>query len=202
MSRPLINILIRNKYRPELLRRCLQSVYDQNYSNVRLIIASDTAVGYIDAQAALKEIEFDNCKIIRLNPEVREKHYWNLYCNDLKEWVHSGWFFYLDNDDYLHPGSLKELSRHLTATTSGIICQFIRNGKPKPNDKLIRTRMIIRGRIGGGSIVLRHDHKDLANWDGEAAADYRFIKAISQKVALKFIPMILQVAGNKGLHGQ
>jgi hypothetical protein len=109
----------------------------------------------------------------------------------------------MDDDDYLiSPDILTTLSNYLTEDTEGLICQFLRNGKPKPNDQLIATRTIRKGLIGGGCLVLHSRHKDVSDWDSEAAADYRWIKSVSEKIELKFIPLVVQVAGNNGLHGK
>lgn len=205
MNLPLINILIRNKYRPELLRRCIQSVKEQEYSNVRIIIISDSAEGLKDAAEVLVQLYKEtgiNTLFLSIKQDSAEKHFWNLYCNQLKEKVEEGWFFFLDNDDHLRSGVLKELAVHLKDPATGIICQFLRNGRAKPNDQLIKQRKILKGLIGGGCIVLHHSHKHVAEWDGEAAADYRYIKAVSENVPLKFIPLVVQVAGNNGLHGK
>lgn len=206
MSDPLINILIRNKYRPELFRRCIDSISEQGYRSIYIHIYNDSeqalkdCVEYMDRLGAFQV--GGTVEIYRGNIENKSDHYWNLYCNQLKSSVKSGWFFFLDNDDYLRPGALKELSKHLTEDTDGIICQFERNGRPKPNDRLIGAGKIIRGHIGGGCLVLHSKHKDIANWDDQKAADYRWIKAVSEKVKLKYINLVLQVAGNNGLHGQ
>lgn len=203
MNNPSIHILIRNMFRPELLRRCLKSIAAQNYHYVNIIACSDSEEAYQDFESAYKESGIKGWGYINtLVKPTKEDHFWNLYCNELKRQVYDGWFFFMDNDDYLKPGSLQKLSTYLTEDIDGIICQFVRNGWRKPADVLLRSRLIIKGMIGGGCLVLSHKHKLIADWDGEKAADYRWIKEVSKQVKLKFIPLILQVAGNNGLHGQ
>lgn len=191
-----ISILIRNKYRPELFQRCIQSIACQTYKDVNVIVASDTSEGYDNSKDVLKDTEL-SFKCFGTIPQKEYPAYWNLYCNELKERVNEGYFFMCDNDDFLaSPTVLQELSEHLTPD-SGIICQFLRNGRPKPDDRLIRQRRIIKGRIGGGSLVLHHSHKNLGDWTGEVAADFVYIKTISEKIPLKFIPLVLQITDQK-----
>jgi hypothetical protein len=191
---PLINILIRNKYRPQEFARCIESVNKQTYDNVRVIICYDSPEAYVLSKGR-GDYEFE------VTPQPKHSHYWNLYCNDLMNKVWDGYFMFCDNDDTLIDSqALTRIVPYLTG--DGVICQFLRNGRPKPSDKLIRDKRIERGRIGGGSLILHSKHKDIAQWDGEKGADYRWIKAVSEKVSLEFVPIVVQVAGNNGGHGR
>ena len=141
--------------------------------------------------------------IVSTAPQLQLDHYWNLYCNELKSQVNEGWFFYLDDDDYLYDNnSLERIAQHLTNPNEGVICQFIRNGKPKPNNQLIEQKRIEKGRIGSPSLFLHSSQKDIANWDGHRAADYRFIRDVAAKLPMKFVPVVVVQTGNNGLHGK
>jgi hypothetical protein len=178
MSQPLINILIRVS-RPEMFDRCIESVHLQTYSNIRIIIHQD------------------------IEPRERKPYDWNLFCNILKSQVTSGYFLFLDDDDTLRdPFVIEQLARHLQDDPDGLICQFLRNGKPKPNDHLIATKQIRKGLIGGGCLVLAARYAGVADWEAKEAADYDWIAAVALKVKLKFVPLVVQVAGNNGLHGK
>lgn len=178
MNVPLVNILTRIS-RPRLFKRCLESIQQQTYSNIKHFTYPDS-------------------------PErIKEPYDWNLFCNELKSQVQQGYFFFLDDDDFLtHPYIVEELVRHLQDEPDGLIVQFLRNGKPKPNNSLIAQHVIRKGLIGGGCLVLNTKHKSLADWDAREAADFYWIEKISKQIILKFVPLILQVAGNNGLHGR
>jgi hypothetical protein len=201
--KPLINLLIRNKHRPSMFRRCIRSIGYSGYGNLRLIIGCDSAESIRDVITLFDKSPFSPL-VVPLRPDKSHSHYWNLYCNDLKSRVDAGWFLFLDNDDWIAPGALGKLAEVLAVTDpgTGIICQFERNGKPKPNNALISAGSIQEGRIGGGCIVLHHSQKDVANWDGNKAADFRFIRDVSEKIPLKFVHLLVQIAGNNGLHGK
>lgn len=129
-------------------------------------------------------------------------YYYDCYCNELKEEVTDGWFFFLDDDDALtSPTVLQELSEHLTGPHEAIICQFLRNGVPKPADNYIRKQVIWEGKIGLPCLVLHSKHKALSGLDGQKAGDYRYIKEVTSQVNTKFIALPLVSAGHRG-HGK
>lgn len=126
---------------------------------------------------------------------------YNLICNDFKEQVKVGWFFYLDSDDYVIPGAIEHISKHLTDPDTAVICQFIRNNKPKPANWMMDEEIISRGKIGLPCIFLHSSKKDIANFTDTEDADYRFIKEVSEKMKTKFvkIPVVCSPKRNRGL---
>lgn len=191
---PLINILIRTSYRPEQFARCLESITAQTYRNIRIVVGFDNlhALEYIP-----KGIERQMVYADKTLP-----YYYDVYCNQLKLNTEIGWFFFLDDDDVLSsPTILQELSEHLHVFNEAIICQFLRNGVPKPADNYIRKRVIAEGKIGLPCLVLHSKHKALSGLDGQKAGDYRYIKEVTDRVPAKFIALPLVSAGPRG-HGQ
>ena len=184
----LINILIRTSNRPELFARCLHSIRTQTYKNIRIIVSVDSDINYVP----------DDIDTIRVKAEKRFPAYYNLYCNELKKRVTDGWFFFLDDDDYLiNDTCLEEIAFHLTNRNTAVICQFRRKAALKPNDFQIRAKLIIRGMIGMPCIFLHHSKKNLAYLDGNKAAAYRFIKRISGMMPTKFIHHVVAHAEHK-----
>ena len=174
---PLINILIRTCGRESLFKRCVASIEKQVYKNVNLIVSVDRPCSYIP----------EGVEVVNVTPG-KTKFFWNLYCNELKAQVKEGWFFYLDDDDYIQDKfALQLIAKYLTDPPQGIICQFIRWGKRKPNNAFMRMKRISRGNIGMPCIFLHESQKDVAMFDGEQAADFRFITDVSKKIPLKFV---------------
>jgi hypothetical protein len=184
-----------------MLSRCLQSVRDQEYENIRVYISVDSETAKLDAMQCCDDLSIQG-ELLYVEPDSSHSHFWNLYLNQLMARITDdlGYISILDNDDFLANGALNRIAPYLTG--DGCIFQFLRNGRPKPNDTLMRKKEIKRGCIGGGCLVLHSKHKDVAKWDGEKAADFRFIKAVSEKVQLDFVPIVLQIAGNGGLGGR
>jgi hypothetical protein len=188
---PLINILIRHKVdRKDQLIRCFDSI-KQTYKNWKVIMSLEQPVPLA---------QYEHSPVIYI--QVPSQHY-NLHCNDLKKQVKEGWFFYLDDDDYLaSPNVLEELSHHLFE--GALIVQFLRKNNnnrgrdvKKPSDAMIANKQIKKGMIGGGCLVLHHSFKDVADWLPHAGADYDYIKAVTDVVPTRFVPLVLQIAENK-----
>lgn len=191
MTGPQINILIRTSYRPAQFARCLGSITNQTYRNIRIVVGFDNlrALEYIP-----KGIERQMVYADKTLP-----YYYDFYCNQLKLNTEIGWFFFLDDDDVLaSPTVLQELSTHLTVLNEAVICQFLRNGVPKPADNYIRKRVIREGKIGLPCLVLHSKHKTLSGLDGQKAGDYRYIKEVTDQVPTKFIALPLVSAGPRG----
>lgn len=164
-NEPLINILIRS-HRPEKLRVALSSVNQQSHRNYRVHL---------------------------FQTEGRIPGYsYNLFCNQLKDGLKNGWFFFLDDDDtLLDPSALSRIAPHLTDPDQAVICQFLRAGRPKPSDRLMDKKVVCRGMIGMPCIFLHSKHKNLAYFDDTEAADYNFIRDISKVLPLKFVKEVV-----------
>lgn len=185
----MFNILIRTSFRPLGFKKTLSSIYQQSYKNIRIIVSYDNE----DALSYIPE-HLDKVRVYKTD----DLFYYDNYGNNLKELVNSGWFFFLDDGDVLsHPTILETLRREVSKQ-HGVIVQFSRNGKLKPSDKLIKNRLILRGKIGMPCLILWHKHKNLVDFDGSVgAADYWWIKRVSDKVRLKFSPICLVHTGER-----
>mgnify|MGYP001551588463 CR=1 FL=1 len=177
--KPLINILIRTSNRPDLFKRCLQSIYDQRYPNVRIIVSVDNdGVDYVPS-----EIE-----TIRVTPDKSKDFYYDLYINDLKAMVNDGYYFCLDDDDTLAPNVLNELVLDAPA----ILCQINHLGRVLP----ISVNFGL-GCVGFPCLILHHSLKSLAMVSGLDHGDTHYIREVQSKVELKFQPIVLVVCDVK-----
>ena len=198
----MINVLIRCS-RPKEFRHCMETVREQTHKNIRVIASLDDQRYESAIRKILQKSRLDHDLI--LVHRTGKAYGWNLYCNELKARVTEGWFFYLDDDDCLSDPYCLSIISHQLSEDHGIMCQFLRKNKPKPeiNEAFwMKPDDIVRGRIGGSCIFLHHTHKDLGQWDDERAADYRFIKQVSERLPLKFIPHVVVKALNNGRHGK
>jgi hypothetical protein len=198
---PLLNILIRTSGRPKSFARCIQSIREQDYPNIMVIVCYDDERWKDYIITSMKGIK--TFLLFKVPPQTQHSNFWNLYCNDLKNQVMDGFFFYLDDDDYLaNSTAVSGLAKLLDNEHVAYICQFLRNGKPKPPADFMERNEIRRGKIGGSCLVLKHSVKNWFDWDGEQAADYRFICQVAAMLKIKFIQHVLVAAGNGGNHGK
>lgn len=192
-SASLINILIRTSNRPELFARCRESIRSQTYRHRNIII------GYDNTQA-LKYIPAGT-QTFPMVADFQYPFYYDRYCNKLAHAANIGWILFLDDDDFLHtPTVLEELSEHFTGDHGAIICQFLRNGMPKPNHSYIKKGVVRDGHIGLPSLILRAEHGDKLYLDGYKSGDYRAILKISQEIKTKFIELVV-VETDRRSHG-
>lgn len=185
----MITILIRESYRPNGFKRTLESIKSQTFKNVKIIVSYDD----------VRALEYIPEDIQTVQVFKHDAIFWyDNYCNDLKALVNEGYFFFLDSSDVLASTSvLADLWRHLKSS-SGIICQMSRSGRIKPKKDLISNRRILRGKIGMPCLFLHHSYKDVANLDGSVCgSDFVWIKAVSKKVRLKFIPLVVVACGER-----
>lgn len=200
-SNPLINVLIRT-HRNDLFKKCISSVVSQLYPKVRVIVCYDDPELFAITVKVLEASQLDFTLIKLLNAGVQ--YDWNYYCNSLKEQVTDGWFFYLDDDDWLIDRHvLTRVASVLNNPDQAVMVQFQRGKKFKPSwpEGKVDPSQIIRGKVGGSCIFLHHSQKLLSDWDGRRAADYRFIKDVAAKIPMVFHAIPVVKAGNNGLHG-
>lgn len=185
-----ISILLRTSYRPVLFQRCLDSIRSQTHQNIRIIVSYDD-------ERALEYIP-EGMDKIRVYKELSKPFWYDEYVNVLKEQVTSGYFMVLDDDETLASSKVIEyVSKHLKGSY-GLICQFSRNGNLKPSNELIKRSVIKRGKIGMPCLFLHHSLKNVAHLDGSrGASDFHWIKAVSKKVRLKFVPIVVAFADRR-----
>lgn len=163
-----------------MLKRCMDSVVSDDYQGEIFILK------YYD-------LDFKGDRTI--------PYFYNLFLNDLFKRVTDGWLLILDDDDTLIRGALTKIAPLLTDPDQPIICQMLREGKPKPADIYMDKGAIIKGRIGMPCMILHSKWKDAYTFEAVEDADYRWIKAISEILKPKFGKIPVVDAGLRS-HGQ
>lgn len=185
--KPLINILIRHTAgREQIYYKALDSIAKQTYKNVRIVVGYD----FSSSHFAIPGNVFD----VFLKPDKSlGPFFYNDYCNVLKKHVHEGWFFFLDDDDYLANDTvLEELAKHMNEDYHAIVCQMSRdNGKVKPNDDLIKAGEVVSGRIGLPCLILRSRLNTISDIPATENGDFIWIKEATNKVPTKFINQVI-----------
>lgn len=189
------------------MKRCVQSVIDSGYDNWFIWCHTDRLEAFTESvrQSLLKD-EADNYTIgakystLGYRPLPPSHFHYNLYCNTLIRMPDEGYSVFLDDDDALIPGSLSKMAPYLEEDRP-VICQMLRNGRPKPADIYMDKHAVVKGRIGMPCLVLHAKHKDLFTFPAIEDADYQWIKTISEQLDCKFIKIPLVDAGQRS-HGQ
>ena len=200
MPFPKITILIRHKEgREKQLQFCIMSILRQRYPYLEVIISKEAAdVDYDISDEFGVQMKIRTIQVIRKSDSL---YFYNLFCNELMHSVTDGWFFFLDDDDFLMEGALIDMAKHLSNPQEAVICQFLRGGKKKPSNQMINNKEIICGQIGMPCIFLHSINKNIAKFDDTSYADYSFIKQVSELVPTKFVavPVVMSI---KRAHGK
>lgn len=180
MEEPLINILIRTSNRPNEFKRCLKSVTDQRYPNIRIIISVDNdRVDYIP----------EGLQVIRVEANRQLPYFYDCYCNDLKALVTDGWFMYLDDDDVLAHDCLSDI----VLDSPAIIHLLNRSGHIVPIGP-----KYVRGQIGMPCLMLHHSLKDVADIPGNGQGDYFWIKEVERHVDCVYRELVVVQSFGRG----
>lgn len=184
MTHPIINILIRSHgNRP--YEKAVMSVFNENYPGARVWIHHD-------------------------QHGPRDDYSYNLICNEMSNKIWVGWFFFLDSDDTLVPGSLWLLAKELEdKQPSLLICQFIRNGTLKPSRTQIKNREIKKGNIGLPCAVVDCVWSDRFFVQDNESGDFQAIDSLARTLlnnetsqkGLVFSPFALVNSPKRG-HGK
>ena len=169
-----ITILIRTCYRPLLFKRCIESILQQRYSNVHILICYDNqkAINYIDQYTS----KLDNCKAFYYTVKSDEKYKFNLYCNELLNKVISGYCLYLDDDnEFTHRNCLNIINHNLRENK---ICVW----KYLRGDKVIYPKninSIALGDIDSSSFCFPCEYKIYGKWSDKQYGDFSFFNGIN-----------------------
>ena len=121
---------------------------------------------------------------------------YNLYCNDMKAKMTSGYFFFLDSDDAIIPGSINKILKFLD-TDKALIVQMLRNGKPKPKTELT----IRKGTIGMPCLFLHHSAKFAGDVTATEWGDWDWIHSVMKAMNYDFVKIPVVDAGKRN-HGK
>lgn len=123
---PLISVIIRTKDRPELLAEAVESVVQQDYRPIELVIVND---GGVDVRETTRDIAEQLDRIIHIRHEAWKGR--SAAANSGMETATGNYIAFLDDDDLLLPGHFTALAREAkkghTVIYSGIQC--IRRGE-------------------------------------------------------------------------
>lgn len=144
---------------------------------------------------AVASCEREKCQYVIFHGDKVPDYTYNLYCNILKSKVKEGYFFFLDSDDFLIPGSLSIITPLLSPKSANVV-QMLRNGLVKPRTK----EFIKKGYIGMPCMVLHHSHKFVADVEATEDGDWLWIDKTIKSIGLNFIACPLVNAGKRG-HG-
>lgn len=170
-----INILIRTHNRPELFKRCLDSCLSQIGAYIRIFVTYDDDGSYIP----------NWCESFKVEPGP-EEYFYDCYLNALKARVTSGYFMFLDDDDYLLPGALAQV----------VFDAPVLIHKLNHMGNIIGDSLQL-GRIGMPCFMIHHSLKDAAHFTGDDHGDYHFGIELAKHVNFVYRDLVLVESDRK-----
>lgn len=164
----LINILIRTSKRPNAFKLNIESICEQNYSKINLLISYDNKETYNYINNTLNDKNL-NYKLFEVH-KTSDYYSYNDYCNTLLQNVNDGYIMFLDDDDkLLHNNALKYINEHLQEDRF-LAWEYLRPDKiigPKKGD-------IKKGNITSCGFCYHSKYK--SHWPTKIGADFEFVK--------------------------
>jgi len=189
----MLNLLIRTSGRPELFRRCVETVEGQDYKDYEILVSCDTNEKY--------PYDYD-IKVIRVKREKRQgaRHFpWNLYFNRLLAEVKDGYVIYLDDDARLVPGALQKIADNVKKDKLLIWKYQFANGRVIP-EKQFWGKPPVRQHIDSGCFAHHIEHA--VKWDNGRAGDYRVARRLYSMLGPIWFDDVLVVSANNGDNGR
>ena len=177
----LLNILIRNTYRPTFFKKCIESILSQTYVNYKIIMCydDDNCLEYLNDYINHEKIEIFKATEV----DKSQTGFYNLYCNELLTKVKDGWIMFLDDDDMLtNDNSLAIIIDNITNIDDFLIWK-VQLGKiivypPNINDIKIRD-------ITTCGICFHSKNKHLSHWESKLGSDWIYFSKLLETIYKK-----------------
>jgi hypothetical protein len=174
----LINILIRTNNRPELFKKCIDSILEQQYTNYRVYVCVQTDS---DNEYA-NSISSNKITIIKGRKTSNKPYFFNDFSNQLLQYVTDGWVMFLDDDDKLSH------SNALLAVNDVIDEDNIVFWKYRRPDALILPDIsgkLIRASITSCGYCFHNKYIQDNKWAVKRQGDFDFISKLYNKIPKK-----------------
>ena len=194
------NILIRNTYRPTYFKNCINSILSQTYNNYNIIMCydDDRCLEYLKNYE-----EYDNIIIFKVKtPDKSKSHFYNLYMNELLDYVKDDWIIGLDDDAvFMNNNALSTISKYIVSTNDVLFWKY------KLGNRLIfpRNKQDIHvGRVDTSMFCFHSKNKNKSSWSSIRCGDYYFLSKLLNNIVYSHIlidHVLTSAQAGKGLVG-
>ena len=186
-----INILIINYNEPNLLKNCIESILQQDYRNLRILVSysNEKFLDYLN--------NYNDYRIEKFFVEIKdEKYSYDLAYNSLKNKVKNGFIMLFDNNNkFINKNSLKIINSYIKNENDLIIWNHIYS------DKLIyinNLKNIKNKEIESCNYLFNYKFKDYINNEEKTQGYFYFFKKLLKKYNFdkKYINNNLLISGS------
>ena len=186
--KPMIFILIRCCYRPNYFKQCIESIMNQSYKNINLIISYDdeNCLEYLNEYKNKLENKLQNLQLIKVEKDISKDCFYNLYCNELLNKVPvniNNWIMFLDDDDkFQNNTALENIISNINSNNDFIFWKFIYNDGRiiGPNN----YNELECGIVANSTYLFNSIYKHYSNYELTQGGDFEFIKKFKQNRSL------------------
>jgi len=201
-----VTIVTRTANRPKGFKKLRESIEAQTYSNIHHIVIIDdiNTLDYLDQyRDKIDLLIVDKEEILSeprgINPNTGPYFPYNLYINKAYPHIKEGFFYGIDDDDYLLDDNV--ISDLVEAGGEDILVlgRFqLNNGTIIPLDKHFGKKPQIC-RIGGSCMFFHSKWLHFAKFDCYKCSDFRVINRLFHQVPeVKYLDRVLMRCGNNG----
>jgi glycosyltransferase involved in cell wall biosynthesis len=187
VEKPLVNILMRTSKRPKYFEKCLESIDNQTYDNINLIISVDDD----ETEEYVSKLTDEYIRVNKYNGKIpnldktgiRRAAPYNLYLNSLKNQVTDGWIMFLDDDDcFTKDTAIEEIVSNITSDDDLLLWKVQFPNRVIPEDYLFKFKKIQINHISmiGFMYHKKHDHK--VKFDYFSGGDFYFMNQLYPKI--------------------
>ena len=186
-DKPLINIITRTSNRPNYFNRCISSIREQSYKNIRHIVSVDDDI----TENYVKEYDVEYYRVnkqdIIKSPQIHRRIApYNLYLNELKSKVIDGWILYLDDDDeFTSIDSVSNIVNNINDDNDLLLWKVKFPTVIIPEHDFFINKTIAACHISMIGFMYHHKHDRDILFDGYTLGDFTFIKKLEPKIPKK-----------------
>ena len=173
-----INIIVRTHLRKQKFNYLVKSIFDQKYNNYTIHVIYDhiDSFTYIKKWSELDEYK-DKFKIYKMCRSSNKEAFFDLYCDNIKQYINDGYIMYLDDDNYLIHNQCLNIINNSLQDYKIIVWSFLRS------DKLITPNLnkLRYGEIDNCSFIYHHSIKNESNYSDIYGSDFIFINGLLKK---------------------
>jgi len=177
-----VNILIRTSSRPNYFKHCMDSIINQTYKNINVIVCYDDkdSINYINnhKQHINTIINVNRINVNTMTPKVIQgigcnPAPWNLYFNAMYQHVVSGLVMFIDDDDKLHDNnSIKHIVDSIKSEDELYFWRVKFPDRLIPNDNYFGKKPTA-GQISTLGFAFHTKYISHAKWGNYNFGDYR-----------------------------
>lgn len=176
-----LSVVIRTHDRPEMFKRCIESVRNQTHKNIDIIVGVDTPGSFTYAK------KYKPTKIIKCTPRdnVSATDFpANEYISHLMEEINDGFILILDDDNFIaDPQGVEKLFKQIDKEWCIYMIRYrYPDGRLFPDNRQFRSKKIENGGVDWASHVFHSRFKNVSKSKPLYNADYYWIKNMVSRV--------------------